>query len=110
MSAVAASIPVSDAGTVPVVNRIMVIVAVMSATMMQMLDTTIVNVALPQMQGQLEAERARADQGEAQCRQTAEELRHWRARAEELDRRRLSQRLRRVWRRLRGVVTRPPAR
>ena len=31
----------------------MVVIAVMSATMMQMLDTTIVNVALPQMQGQL---------------------------------------------------------
>lgn len=53
MSAVAASIPASDAGAVPVRNRIMVIIAVMSATMMQMLDTTIVNVALPQMQGQL---------------------------------------------------------
>jgi DHA2 family multidrug resistance protein len=37
------------------INRAMVIVAVMSATMMQMLDTTIVNVALPQMQGQLGA-------------------------------------------------------
>lgn len=36
-------------------NRPMIIVAVMSATMMQMLDTTIVNVALPQMQGQLGA-------------------------------------------------------
>ena len=33
----------------------MIILAVMSATMMQMLDTTIVNVALPQMQGQLGA-------------------------------------------------------
>ncbi len=37
------------------VNRSMIIIAVMSATMMQMLDTTIVNVALPQMQGQLGA-------------------------------------------------------
>jgi len=37
------------------VNRVMVVIAVMSATMMQMLDTTIVNVALPQMQGQLGA-------------------------------------------------------
>ncbi|HTE40506.1 MAG TPA: DHA2 family efflux MFS transporter permease subunit [Steroidobacteraceae bacterium] len=35
------------------INRVMVVIAVMSATMMQMLDTTIVNVALPQMQGQL---------------------------------------------------------
>jgi MFS transporter, DHA2 family, multidrug resistance protein len=34
-------------------NRTMVVIAVMSATLMQMLDTTIVNVALPQMQGQL---------------------------------------------------------
>jgi DHA2 family multidrug resistance protein len=52
MSAAAASIPASNA-QVPTVNRVMVVIAVMSATMMQMLDTTIVNVALPQMQGQL---------------------------------------------------------
>jgi hypothetical protein len=65
---------------------------------------------MAQMQGQLELERARADQGEAQSRSLAEELRYWRARAEDLDRRRLSQRLRRVWRRLRGVVTRPQTR
>ncbi|MBC7984964.1 MAG: DHA2 family efflux MFS transporter permease subunit [Candidatus Obscuribacterales bacterium] len=37
----------------PPAARVMVVIAVMSATMMQMLDTTIVNVALPQMQGQL---------------------------------------------------------
>lgn len=37
------------------VNRTMIVIAVMSATMMQMLDTTIVNVSLPQMQGQLGA-------------------------------------------------------
>jgi len=36
-------------------NRPMIIFAVISVTMMQMLDTTIVNVALPQMQGQLGA-------------------------------------------------------
>ena len=56
MSATAASVSASSASTaseVPTVNRVMVVVAVMSATMMQMLDTTIVNVALPQMQGQL---------------------------------------------------------
>jgi MFS transporter, DHA2 family, multidrug resistance protein len=34
-------------------NRVMITVAVMSATVMQVLDTTIVNVALPQMQGNL---------------------------------------------------------
>src|SRR5215831_15155130 len=33
----------------------MVTIAVISVTLMQMLDTTIVNVALPQMQGQLGA-------------------------------------------------------
>ena len=36
-------------------HRILTTVAVMSATVMQVLDTTIVNVALPQMQGQLGA-------------------------------------------------------
>lgn len=35
--------------------RIFIILAVMSATLMQVLDTTIVNVALPHMQGQLNA-------------------------------------------------------
>jgi len=36
-------------------NRWLVVVAVMSATLMQVLDTTIVNVALPHMQGSLGA-------------------------------------------------------
>jgi DHA2 family multidrug resistance protein len=36
-------------------HRILTTIAVMSATVMQVLDTTIVNVALPQMQGQLGA-------------------------------------------------------
>jgi len=36
-------------------NRTMLVIAVISVTLMQMLDTTIVNVALPQMQGQLGA-------------------------------------------------------
>jgi len=36
-------------------SRFIISVAVMSATVMQVLDTTIVNVALPQMQGQLSA-------------------------------------------------------
>ena len=36
-------------------HRLLITVAVMSATVMQVLDTTIVNVALPQMQGQLGA-------------------------------------------------------
>ena len=34
-------------------SRLWVTVAVMAATVMQVLDTTIVNVALPQMQGEL---------------------------------------------------------
>ena len=53
MSAAAASVLLNEAPRAPAVNRVMVVIAVMSATMMQMLDTTIVNVALPQMQGQL---------------------------------------------------------
>lgn len=36
-------------------NRLLIIVSVMSATVMQTLDTTIVNVALPHMQGSLNA-------------------------------------------------------
>lgn len=36
-------------------NRWLIVVAVMSATLMQVLDTTIVNVALPHMQGSLSA-------------------------------------------------------
>jgi DHA2 family multidrug resistance protein len=36
-------------------HRILTTIAVMSATVMQVIDTTIVNVALPQMQGQLGA-------------------------------------------------------
>ncbi|HYW03747.1 MAG TPA: DHA2 family efflux MFS transporter permease subunit [Gammaproteobacteria bacterium] len=36
-------------------SRFLIIVGVMSATVMQVLDTTIVNVALPDMQGQLSA-------------------------------------------------------
>lgn len=36
-------------------HRLMTSIAVMSATVMQVIDTTIVNVALPQMQGQLSA-------------------------------------------------------
>jgi len=36
-------------------HRVMTSIAVMSATVMQVIDTTIVNVALPQMQGQLSA-------------------------------------------------------
>ena len=36
-------------------HRLYTSIAVMSATVMQVLDTTIVNVALPQMQGQLGA-------------------------------------------------------
>ena len=36
-------------------NRLMITLAVMSATLIQVLDTTIVNVALPHMQGELGA-------------------------------------------------------
>src|SRR4051795_1109813 len=40
---------------VPSASRLMIPFAVMSATLIQVLDTTIVNVALPHMQGQLGA-------------------------------------------------------
>src|SRR5262252_5969862 len=53
MSAVVGDVQVGATPAKPAVSRVMVVIAVMSATMMQMLDTTIVNVALPQMQGQL---------------------------------------------------------
>ncbi len=53
MSAANEAIQPAMATEAPTVNRLMVVIAVMSATLMQMLDTTIVNVALPQMQGQL---------------------------------------------------------
>lgn len=36
-------------------NRLLIVIAIMSATLMQVLDTTIVNVALPHMQGSLGA-------------------------------------------------------
>lgn len=36
-------------------SRLLIVIAVMSATLMQVLDTTIVNVALPHMQGSLNA-------------------------------------------------------
>jgi len=39
----------------PSASRFLISVAVMSSTVMQVIDTTIVNVALPQMQGQLSA-------------------------------------------------------
>src|SRR3954464_2269199 len=39
----------------PTAGRVMITLAVMSATLIQVLDTTIVNVALPHMQGQLGA-------------------------------------------------------
>lgn len=41
--------------TTPNKNHFLIIVAIMSATLMQVLDTTIVNVALPHMQGSLGA-------------------------------------------------------
>ncbi len=45
----------TDERSVRPANRILIILAVMSATLMQVLDTTIVNVALPHMQGELGA-------------------------------------------------------
>src|SRR3954464_6401409 len=39
----------------PTAGRVMITLAVMSATLLQVLDTTIVNVALPHMQGELGA-------------------------------------------------------
>ena len=39
----------------PAAGRLMITLAVMSATLIQVLDTTIVNVALPHMQGELGA-------------------------------------------------------
>ena len=48
--------PTETAGTVPTEgSRFLITVAVMMATVMQVIDTTIVNVALPKMQGQLGA-------------------------------------------------------
>src|SRR3979409_1494316 len=44
-----------DAATSEVINRGMVTATVMLATLMQALDTTIANVALPYMQGSLSA-------------------------------------------------------
>ena len=41
--------------TTPSLQRWLITIAVMSATLMQVLDTTIVNVALPHMQGNLGA-------------------------------------------------------
>jgi MFS transporter, DHA2 family, multidrug resistance protein len=44
---------VATAGGVNTTDRLMITFAVMSATLIQVLDTTIVNVALPHMQGEL---------------------------------------------------------
>jgi len=52
MSANAATAPIAP---VAKADRVMITLAVMSATLMQVLDTTIVNVALPHMQGELGA-------------------------------------------------------
>ncbi len=51
MSTVAAAVPAEA----PPVSRLFITLAVMSAALMQVLDTTIVNVALPHMQGELGA-------------------------------------------------------
>ena len=53
MSATAAAANADGTDAAP--NRIMITVAVMGATIVQVLDTTIVNVALPHMQGELGA-------------------------------------------------------
>jgi len=44
-----------DAGGIPIVNPWLVAVAVMSATFMEVLDTTVVNVSLPHIAGDLSA-------------------------------------------------------
>ncbi|HEU4627955.1 MAG TPA: DHA2 family efflux MFS transporter permease subunit [Steroidobacteraceae bacterium] len=51
MNTVAAAVPAEA----PPVSRLFITLAVMSAALMQVLDTTIVNVALPHMQGELGA-------------------------------------------------------
>lgn len=43
------------AGSAPLENRALMVVAIMLATLMQVIDTTIANVALPNMQGSLSA-------------------------------------------------------
>jgi len=51
-----ASAAFGEIGKTPAVaSRLMITFAVMSATLIQVLDTTIVNVALPHMQGELGA-------------------------------------------------------
>lgn len=52
-----ANAPAAGAHTAPVAaaDRVMITLAVMSSTLIQVLDTTIVNVALPHMQGELGA-------------------------------------------------------
>lgn len=47
--------PKTQAGAFSNTQRWLIIIAVMSATIMQVLDTTIINVALPHMQGSLNA-------------------------------------------------------
>lgn len=50
----AATLPVEES---PSVNRTLLVISIMLATLMQVIDTTIANVALPQMQGSLSATR-----------------------------------------------------
>jgi MFS transporter, DHA2 family, multidrug resistance protein len=45
----------ATAGSAPLENRALMVVAIMLATLMQVVDTTIANVALPHMQGSLSA-------------------------------------------------------
>ena len=52
MSAAAPVAPVDPRSIAPA-ERLMITFAVMSSTLMQVLDTTIVNVALPHMSGEL---------------------------------------------------------
>lgn len=51
----ARTVTADEAGAIAPASRFLIVVAVMAATVMQVLDTTIVNVALPKMQGQLNA-------------------------------------------------------
>src|SRR3954462_2776736 len=54
-SASSTAAPTTPAQPLEGTERLLVTLAVMSATLMQVLDTTIVNVALPHMQGELGA-------------------------------------------------------
>ena len=55
VAAAAASAPLDDVATLPVRNALLVVIGVMTASLLQVLDTTIANVAIPHMQASLGA-------------------------------------------------------